>query len=98
MTGPISDKERIRSLESQLAFLAGAATALVLESYRIHDTEPWPLKYRAPFRTIANLARILESLDYVKEIGVAEQLAARREVAELNNEVRERLGLEEDAP
>lgn len=96
-----SDQERIRSLESQLAFLAGAAMAVVHDSYRIHDTEPWPLKYRAPFGPIANLAQILESLPFVRQLPTARlfldeyaKAKAQQEVADENREFRQRLGLD----
>jgi excisionase family DNA binding protein len=93
------EDQRIKSLESQLAFLAGAAMAVVHDSYRIHDTEPWPLKYRAPFGPIANLAQILESLPFVRQLPTArlfldEYAKARQEVDDENDEFRRRLGLE----
>ena len=88
-----SPEERIKSLEGQLAFLAGAAMAVVHEAARINNDDPWPIKYRAPFGAITHLSHILESLDYLKEIGVS-RTAAQREIDALTNEVWERLGLD----
>lgn len=100
---PTPEERRITWLESQLAFLAGAAYAVVLETNRIHDNDPWPQRYRAPYRAIGHLSQILESLEYLKEIG-APRLAqpdvyeALRDVAAQNKEARDRLGIDEDQP
>jgi len=88
--------EEIDALRSQLALLAGAAVGLVTESYRIHDQDDWPLRYRAPFGSIATLAQILESLPFVQNLPAARpyldaMAEARRDVAERNDEVRRRL-------
>lgn len=41
------------------AELQAAAIKVVEEADRIHDTDPWPIKYRAPYDAITKLRLVL---------------------------------------
>jgi hypothetical protein len=41
------------------AELQAAAQRVVDETDRIHDSEPWPVKYRAPYGAIVELRQLL---------------------------------------
>jgi len=43
--------------------LAKAAQAVIDETKAIHDNEPWPLRYRAPYDAITKLSLALASAD-----------------------------------
>lgn len=65
---------RFRKLEK-------AAQAVVSETARIHDNEPWPIKYRAPYEAITKLSETLA------EVGSAYPPAARRSGDEESGEL-----------
>jgi hypothetical protein len=44
--------------------LAKAAAKVVEEADRIHDNEPWPVKYRAPWEAITGLRNVLATQAY----------------------------------
>lgn len=47
--------------------LVSAARRVVRETDRIHDNEPWPIKYRAPYEAITKLREALpETYDEFK--------------------------------
>ncbi len=55
-------REAATQLESRadaLAALQTAALKVVNETDRIHDNEPWPTKYRAPYGAIVELRALL---------------------------------------
>ena len=54
----MSDKRYAR-LISAFAELQAAAQKVVDETDRIHDSEPWPTKYRAPHGAIVELRQLL---------------------------------------
>lgn len=43
--------------------LAKAAQAVIDEAKAIHDDDPWPLLYRAPYEAITKLSAVLEASD-----------------------------------
>ena len=45
---------------TDLAELQAAAVEMLEEAYRIHETEPPPLKYRAPYRGLVKLIKVLQ--------------------------------------
>lgn len=50
---------RYARLMSAFAELQAAAQKVVDETDRIHDSEPWPTKYRAPYGAIVELRQLL---------------------------------------
>lgn len=56
---PKDPKKRYDHLTRAFAELAAAAQKVVDETDRIHDGDPWPLKYRAPYGAIAELRTLL---------------------------------------
>lgn len=50
---------RYAKLMSAFAELQAAAQKVVDETDRIHDSEPWPVKYRAPYGAIVELRQLL---------------------------------------
>jgi hypothetical protein len=62
MTGKISDdvvERRYAALLKAFAELQSAAQKVVDETDRIHDNDPWPTKYRAPYGAIVELRQLL---------------------------------------
>ncbi len=55
-TGVDIERERCAAA---LAELQTAALKVVEETDRIHDNEPWPTKYRAPYGAIVELRALL---------------------------------------
>jgi hypothetical protein len=55
--------------------LAKAAQAVVDEAKSIHDNDPWPIRYRAPYEAITKLSAVLEASD--KSVAVAPPPAER---------------------
>lgn len=51
--------KRYARLMSAFAELQSAAQKVVDETDRIHDSEPWPVKYRAPYGAIVELRQLL---------------------------------------
>ena len=51
--------KRYARLMSAFAELQAAAQKVVDETDRIHDSEPWPTKYRAPYGAIVELRQLL---------------------------------------
>lgn len=51
--------KRYTRLMSAFAELQAAAQKVVDETDRIHDSEPWPVKYRAPYGAIVELRQLL---------------------------------------
>jgi hypothetical protein len=50
---------RYAKLMSAFAELQAAAQKVVDETDRIHNSEPWPVKYRAPYGAIVELRQLL---------------------------------------
>lgn len=55
---PMSDK-RYDRLAQAFTELQAAAQKVVDATDQILDTEPWPLKYRAPYKAITELRQLL---------------------------------------
>lgn len=55
---PTPDR-RYAQLMAAFAELQAAAQRVVDETDRIHDSEPWPVKYRAPYGAIVELRQLL---------------------------------------
>jgi hypothetical protein len=53
------DKKRYDRLLVAFSELQTAAQKVVDEANHIHDTEPYPLKYRAPYGALAELMTLL---------------------------------------
>lgn len=51
--------KRYDRLMSAFTELQAAAQKVVDETDRIHDREPWPTKYRAPYGAIVELRQLL---------------------------------------
>lgn len=51
--------KRYARLMSAFAELQAAAQKVVDETDRIHASEPWPVKYRAPYGAIVELRQLL---------------------------------------
>lgn len=62
MTAKTTDAEkRYKRLLGSFAELQAAAQFVVDETDRIHDNDPWPIKYRAPYDAITKLRMLLAS-------------------------------------
>lgn len=62
---PISAK-RAKALVEELERahrIIAAARHVVDEAARIHDTQPWPVKYAAPYGALVTLIEALEAYD-----------------------------------
>ena len=56
---PIDWRKRYDRMQSAFNELQVAANKVVAETDRIHDSEPWPQKYRAPYGAITELRTLL---------------------------------------
>lgn len=56
---PIDWRKRYERTQAAFAELQTAADKVVTETDRIHDSEPWPVKYRAPYGAIVELRQLL---------------------------------------
>lgn len=59
MTGAVHYKRKYDLLLREFKELQEVAQAVCDETTRIHDTEPWPIKYRAAYGAIAKLTALL---------------------------------------
>jgi hypothetical protein len=55
----MTDDKRYQRLLAAFSKLQAAAQHVVNETDRIHDNEPWPIKYRAPYGAIVELRKVL---------------------------------------
>ncbi len=56
----LGDDGRYQWLLAAFTELRAAAQHVVDETDRIHDGDPWPIKYRAPYGAITALRRVLD--------------------------------------
>lgn len=75
---PAALKKRYERLMRAFTELQTAAQFVVSETDRIHDNDPWPIKYRAPYDAITKLRLLLAS-----QYGVRSPQPAER--SSLNN-------------
>lgn len=52
-------ERRYQRLLASFGELQAAAQRVVDETDRIHDNDPWPIKYRAPYAAITELRSLL---------------------------------------
>jgi hypothetical protein len=55
----VTDERRYDRLLQAFTELQAAAQKVVDETDRIHDSDPWPVKYRAPYGAIVELRQLL---------------------------------------
>jgi len=63
MPATMTDAHRLKVAQAHLAELSAAASKVVEETDRIHDTSPAPQKYRAAFGAITELRAVLAKLN-----------------------------------
>lgn len=56
---PTDPQKRYDRLLTAYADLNAAAQKVIDETNRIHDNDPWPIKYRAPYGAIVDLENLL---------------------------------------
>ena len=59
MIGMADPQKRYDRLLKAFGELQAAAQKVIDETDRIHDNEPWPVKYRAPYGAIVELRKLL---------------------------------------
>lgn len=52
-------RKRYQRLLKAFGELQAAAQKVIEETDRIHDNEPWPVKYRAPYGAIVELRELI---------------------------------------
>lgn len=69
---PTDPQKRYDRLLKAFGELQAAAQKVVDETDRIHDNEPWPVKYRAPYGAIAELRQLLAKQYGLRALGQEE--------------------------